>query len=78
MEQAGSSRRAGSGRTESVSWAACSPMAEFGVVVAGGGIAGLTAGLTSARLGRSTLVLTGGTPGGLLLPGRSLGLPSGG
>lgn len=42
-------------------------MAEFGVVVAGGGIAGLTAGLTSARLGRSTLVLTGGTPGGLLL-----------
>ncbi|MDX6375824.1 MAG: thioredoxin reductase [Gaiellaceae bacterium] len=42
-------------------------MAEFDLVVAGGGIAGLTAGLTSARLGRSTLVLTGGTPGGLLL-----------
>jgi thioredoxin reductase (NADPH) len=42
-------------------------MAEFDVIVAGGGIAGLTAGLTSARLGRSTLVLTGGTPGGLLL-----------
>lgn len=42
-------------------------MVEFDVIVAGGGIAGLTAGLTSARLGRSTLVLTGGTPGGLLL-----------
>lgn len=39
----------------------------FDVVVAGGGIAGLTAGLTAARLGRSTLVLTGGVPGGLLL-----------
>jgi len=37
------------------------------VVVAGAGIAGLTAALTSARLGRSTLVLTGGIPGGLLL-----------
>jgi len=42
-------------------------MTDFDVVVAGGGIAGLTAGLTSARLGRSTLVLTGGPPGGLLL-----------
>lgn len=42
-------------------------MAEFDVLVAGGGIAGLTAGLTSARLGCSTLVLTGGAPGGLLL-----------
>jgi thioredoxin reductase (NADPH) len=37
------------------------------VVVAGCGIAGLTAALTSARLGSSTLVLTGGVPGGLLL-----------
>lgn len=40
---------------------------EFDVVIAGAGVAGLTAGLTSARLGRKTLVLTGGVPGGLLL-----------
>jgi thioredoxin reductase (NADPH) len=40
---------------------------EFDVVVAGAGIAGLTAGLSSARLGSSTLLLTGGVPGGLLL-----------
>ncbi len=40
---------------------------EFDVVVAGAGIAGLTAALTSARRGRSTHVLTGGVPGGLLL-----------
>jgi thioredoxin reductase (NADPH) len=39
----------------------------YDVVVAGGGIAGLTAGLFSARLGRSTLILTGAVPGGLLL-----------
>ena len=39
----------------------------FDVLVAGGGIAGLTAGLTAARLGRSTLVLTGDVPGGQLL-----------
>jgi thioredoxin reductase (NADPH) len=40
---------------------------EFDIVVAGGGIAGLSAGLTAARLGRSTLVLTGDVIGGQLL-----------
>jgi thioredoxin reductase (NADPH) len=40
---------------------------DFDVLIAGGGIAGLSAGLTSARLGRTTLVLTGEVPGGLLL-----------
>ncbi len=40
---------------------------DFDVLIAGGGIAGLSAGLTSARLGRTTLVLTAGVPGGLLL-----------
>jgi thioredoxin reductase (NADPH) len=40
---------------------------EFDVVIAGGGIAGMTAGGTSARLGRSTLVLTGDVIGGQLL-----------
>jgi len=39
----------------------------FDIVVAGGGIAGLTAGLTAARLGRKTLVLTGDLLGGQLL-----------
>jgi thioredoxin reductase (NADPH) len=39
----------------------------YDIVVAGGGLAGLTAGLTAARAGRSSLVLTGGIPGGLLL-----------
>ena len=39
----------------------------YDIVVAGGGVAGLTAGLTAARLGRSALVLTGVVPGGLLL-----------
>lgn len=37
------------------------------IVVAGGGLAGMSAGLTAARLGRSVLILTGGLPGGLLL-----------
>jgi thioredoxin reductase (NADPH) len=40
---------------------------EIDVLVAGGGLAGLTAGMFSARHGRSTLVLTGGAPGGPLL-----------
>ena len=37
------------------------------VLVAGAGIAGLSAALTAARLGCRTLVLTGGPSGGLLL-----------
>lgn len=40
---------------------------ELEIVVVGGGIAGLSAGLAGARLGRSTLVLTGDTLGGHLL-----------
>lgn len=40
---------------------------EFDVIVAGGGIAGLTAGMESARLGRTTLVLVGDMLGGHLL-----------
>jgi thioredoxin reductase (NADPH) len=40
---------------------------DFDVIVAGGGIGGLTAGLHSARAGLSTLVLGGNAPGGLLL-----------
>jgi len=40
---------------------------EYDIAIAGGGIAGLTAGLTAARLGRKTLILTGDVPGGQLL-----------
>lgn len=40
---------------------------EYDVVIAGGGITGLSAGLTAARLGRSALVLTGDVLGGHLL-----------
>lgn len=41
--------------------------APFDIVVAGGGIAGLSAGLAAARLGRRTLVLAGDVLGGNLL-----------
>ena len=40
---------------------------EYDLVVIGGGIAGLSAALTGARLGRSVAILTGGTIGGQLL-----------
>lgn len=40
---------------------------EFEVMIAGGGIAGMTAAVTAARLGRKTLVLTGDVPGGQLI-----------
>jgi thioredoxin reductase (NADPH) len=40
---------------------------ECDVVITGAGIAGLTAGMTAARLGRKTLVLTGDVPGGQLM-----------
>jgi thioredoxin reductase (NADPH) len=40
---------------------------QFDVVIAGGGIAGMTAAVTSARLGRRTLVVTGDVPGGQLM-----------
>lgn len=40
---------------------------ECDVAIAGGGVAGLTAAVTAARLGRKTLVLTGDVPGGQLM-----------
>jgi thioredoxin reductase (NADPH) len=40
---------------------------EYDIVIAGGGLAGLTAGVTAARLGRKTLVLTGDVIGGQLI-----------
>jgi thioredoxin reductase (NADPH) len=42
-------------------------LADYDVVVIGGGIAGLTAGLFAARYGRSTLVLEPQVPGGHLV-----------
>ena len=42
-------------------------MQEYDVIVIGGGIAGMSAALTAARLGHSTVILTGGVPGGELL-----------
>jgi len=41
--------------------------AAFDVVIAGGGIAGMSAAVTSARLGRSTLVIIGDVLGGQLV-----------
>jgi thioredoxin reductase (NADPH) len=40
---------------------------DYDIVIAGGGLAGLTAAVTAARLGRKTLVLTGDVIGGQLL-----------
>jgi thioredoxin reductase (NADPH) len=49
----------------------------FEVVVAGGGLAGLTAALTAARAGRTVMTLTGGMVGGLLLSVEKIeGLPA--
>lgn len=42
-------------------------MQQYEIIVIGGGIAGLSAALTAARLGRKTAILTGGVPGGELL-----------
>lgn len=39
----------------------------YDVLIAGGGVAGMTAGLTAARAGRRTIVLTGDTLGGHLV-----------
>lgn len=40
---------------------------ECEVIIVGGGVAGLSAGLSAARQGRKTLVLTGDVPGGQLV-----------
>jgi thioredoxin reductase (NADPH) len=51
-----------------VNWLSSQEVTEdFDVIVAGGGVAGLTAAMHSARAGRSTLALGGNAPGGLLL-----------
>lgn len=39
----------------------------YEILIAGAGITGLTAAMTAARLGRKTMVLTGGVPGGHLI-----------
>ena len=43
---------------------------EVDIVVIGGGLAGLSAALTGARLGRATALLTGGLVGGQLVTSR--------
>ena len=43
------------------------PTREVAILVAGGGLAGLTAGMYAARLGRRCTVITGHVPGGQLL-----------
>jgi thioredoxin reductase (NADPH) len=56
---------------------------QYDIVIAGGGVAGLTAALTAARLGLKTVALTGDVLGGLLLsidrvegfPGFADGIP---
>jgi thioredoxin reductase (NADPH) len=40
---------------------------EYDVVIVGGGLAAMSAAMTSARLGRRTSILTGGVPGGQLV-----------
>ena len=40
---------------------------EYEVVVVGGGLAAMSAAMTSARIGRRTTILTGGVPGGQLV-----------
>lgn len=42
-------------------------MQVYDIIIIGGGIAGMSAALTAARLGRTTAILTGGIPGGELL-----------
>src|SRR5215831_8071998 len=42
-------------------------MIDCDILIAGSGVAGLSAALTAGRLGRSTVVVTGAVPGGQLL-----------
>lgn len=56
---------------------------EYDLIVIGGGMAGMSAALTAARMGRKVAILTGGVPGGELLniekvdgiPGHEEGIP---